>query len=72
MKAVFIIALLLILVGACTACTSAPPAPPVKDKNTLHLTDEMRQKCDEEGGCALITRKRFEEMGEAACGADRT
>lgn len=69
MKVYLSIAALSVL-SACAA--TPPPAAPVKDKNTLHLTDEMRQKCDEEGGCALITRKRFEEMGAAACGADRT
>lgn len=67
MKAFLAVAVLSVL----AACVSTP-APPVKDKNTIRLTDEMRQKCDEEGGCALITRKRFEQMGEAACGSDRT
>lgn len=68
MKAFLSIAAISIL----AACVAAPPAAPVKDKNTLHITDEMRKSCDEEGGCALITKKRYEEMGAAACGSDRT
>lgn len=63
-----------VLVAALAAfagCSAVPPAAPVSASHNPQLTDEQVEQCKTEGGCALITRKAYEQQCIPA-GSSRT
>lgn len=67
MKAVLAVAVLSVFAG----CSAVPPAPGASASHNPQLTDEQVEQCKTEGGCALITRKAYEQQCIPA-GSSRT